>query len=244
MQDLECHHMCQNRWCCNTRHILPLTTPEHSELHGHLKKWILANKNLRGEDHPNYGRRQTEEAKKKMSRSKKGKKLNLTDEQRQAKRDASLGENNNFWGKKHTIKSRKSMSKNKKGKNKGEKHPNAVFTQQQADAIRKEYLQGGITYQKLSEKYGVGKSTIARVINNKNYQTLQNDETRAQTKKVKKQNNIATGAHARRAIFTQQQADAIRKEYAQGGVKVKDLAEKHNVHRVTIGKIIRKETYI
>jgi transcriptional regulator with XRE-family HTH domain len=45
------------------------------------------------------------------------------------------------------------------------------------------------------------------------------------------------------SLFTRTQREAIRQEYAKGGVSQQQLADRYGVHRRTIGRLLRGETH-
>jgi hypothetical protein len=49
-------------------------------------------------------------------------------------------------------------------RNFGEKHGRAKLTDAEVEAIRSEYMNGGLTQAKLAEMYGVGQSQVSRII--------------------------------------------------------------------------------
>jgi len=51
----------------------------------------------------------------------------------------------------------------------GSESPNSKFSQEDADKIRSEYLNGKISQSKLGKKYGVAQGTISTIIRNKRY---------------------------------------------------------------------------
>ena len=55
---------------------------------------------------------------------------------------------------------------------KGKRSPNAKISDNLAFKIRDEYKQGGISQQKLGDKYGVSKRTVNRIVNNMSYVPL------------------------------------------------------------------------
>lgn len=131
-QTWHCHHMTETWWNCSKKELIDnecyynrkacelifLTPAEHRSLHN------------KGENNPNFGKHNhpSEETRKKMSESHKGKKIKPfteehrrkireslkgkkhTDESRRKMSEAMKGENNPFFGKAHSEESRKKMS--------------------------------------------------------------------------------------------------------------------------------------
>ena len=95
------------------------------------------------------GRKLTEEHKRKLSEANKGK---------------YCGEKHPLYGKKLTEEHKRKLFEANKGKYCGENNPNAKLTSKDVLKIRKEYSETETTYRKLAEKYGVGRTTICRVI--------------------------------------------------------------------------------
>jgi uncharacterized protein YjcR len=54
----------------------------------------------------------------------------------------------------------------------GENHPYAKLTESDVIAIRARYAEGGVTYKKLGEQYGVSGSAIARVVRRENWKHI------------------------------------------------------------------------
>ena len=121
-----------------------------------------------------YGKKHSEETKKKMSIAQTGKKLSekakkkisiaqtgrthcVSDETRKKMSEAQSGEKHPMWGKKHTEETRIKMSKTRKGKRR-------KLTQKQVKSIHEKYSTGKYSYDKLSDIYNVSKSTIHRII--------------------------------------------------------------------------------
>jgi len=67
-----------------------------------------------GEKHPMYGKPRTEETKARLSESKKGKKINISDEARELMRNS--GERNGMFGRKHSEETRKKMAEKAKNR--------------------------------------------------------------------------------------------------------------------------------
>lgn len=110
----------------------------HGKVSRESRKRMSENK--KGENNPMYGKRLTEEHKRKLRESRKGVKLTkehieqlikskkgkpLSQEHRDKISKANTGENNGFYGKHHTEETRQKMSEAKKGKYVGENSPNA-----------------------------------------------------------------------------------------------------------------------
>ena len=124
-----CHHMTETWWHCSKQDLIEnecyyhrkacelifLTPAEHMRLH---------NKELTGENHPMYGKKHSEETKKKISEAKKGKKL--SEEHRKKISESQKGHTSTDETKKkisatlkgHTVseETRKKISESKKGK--------------------------------------------------------------------------------------------------------------------------------
>ncbi|KKM24976.1 hypothetical protein LCGC14_1599690 [marine sediment metagenome] len=89
-----------------------------------------------------------------------------------------IGKNNPNYGKKLSTKqklcmkkgrenrvlSQKEIDKQKANIPKGEKHHSAKLTQQKVNNIRKKYKNGGYTYRKLAQEYGVSETTVSRIV--------------------------------------------------------------------------------
>ena len=90
--------------------LIFLTVSEHMLLHNEC------------EHNPMYGKKHSDESKKKMSEAKKGKKLSeeTRNKMSEAHKGKHAGENNSMYGKHHTEESKKKMSEAKKGKHHSE----------------------------------------------------------------------------------------------------------------------------
>ena len=54
----------------------------------------------------------------------------------------------------------------------GENHPYSKLTESDVIAIRKQYAEGGITYENLGQQYGVSSGAIARVVRRENWKHI------------------------------------------------------------------------
>ena len=110
----------------------------------------------------------TEEAKQKMSESRKGEKhhffgKHLSEEVKQKLSELRMGEKNHNFGKNLSEETKQKMSESKKG----EKHHFSKLTWEKVDEIRKKYKTGDYTQLKLACEYEVAKSTIQHIISYK-----------------------------------------------------------------------------
>jgi predicted GIY-YIG superfamily endonuclease len=119
---------------------------------------------LKGRTVVNKGVPMSEEQKVKVSNSKKGKKLKLSDEQRGLMSERRKGVPSGMLGKIASDETRKKMSDAHKGNS-----CRAKFTMLQVNEIRHLYSTGNYTYKQLSEQFKVGISTICAIIKNKCY---------------------------------------------------------------------------
>jgi group I intron endonuclease len=135
------------------------------------------------------------------------------------------GKGNPMFGKTISNKQKQILSK----ASSGEKNVNAKLSNKQADEIRNKYKTGKYLIQDLAKIYNLSRNTISKIIKNKAY----------------KSDNIVvnpdiTGNHK----FTFKQAENIRKMYKTKKYTYSDLGKIFNVGIDTIGRIIKKETYI
>ena len=110
----------------------------------------------------------TEEAKQKMSESRKGEKhhffgKHLSEEVKQKLSELRMGEKNHNFGKNLSEETKQKLSAAKKG----EKHHFSKLTWEKVDEIRKKYKTGDYTQLKLACEYEVAKSTIQHIISYK-----------------------------------------------------------------------------
>ena len=104
---------------------------------------------------------------------------------------------------------------------------NCVFTQEQANAIRTEYLNINTSQRQLAAKYGVAKTTIADLLNGKYYNLDKIIKPLVKNKSEKR--------------LTQEQADEIRKLYHDKQLSCNKLGNMFGVDHKTIRKIIDKK---
>ncbi len=142
---------------------------KHSEETKEILRENMLNKNLTGENNPNYGGGNwSEESKKRFS---------------ELKQKQQLGTNNTFYGKIHTQEVRDIISKANKGKKLSKEHIEAIskpnlkqrkLTNEQVIEIRKKFKPYFYTKKMLSEEYNVSIPTINRILNKKNYKEVGN----------------------------------------------------------------------
>lgn len=77
------------------------------------------------------------------------------------------GKNNTMFGKHPSEESKKLMSESHIGIQAGEKHPNSILKEQDIIEIRKLCDEGILTQAEIAEKFGVGRTTISAIKNNK-----------------------------------------------------------------------------
>jgi hypothetical protein len=148
---------------------------EGSEGFKHNKETIeilrenMLNRNLTGENNPNYGGGNwSEETKKRFS---------------ELKKQQQLGSNNTFYGKTHSDEVRKIISKANKGKKLSKEHIQAIskpnlrqrkLTDKQVIEIRNKFKPYFYTKKMLAEEYNVSIPTIKRILNKKYYKEVGN----------------------------------------------------------------------
>jgi|TARA_Y100000310_G_scaffold98156_1_gene95840 group I intron endonuclease len=119
----------------------------------------------------NKGFRHSEGTKKKMSRKAKGRVFSKKTLQNM--KSASRGRRYTIEGKQKLSEARKKNYKNSNlfevNKNQhGSSHPRAVLSEEMALEIKKKF-ENGVSRAKLAREYGVGWTTIARVVNNEHW---------------------------------------------------------------------------
>ena len=101
-----------------------------------IKKYVLSETN---ENNNFFGKKHTEETKKKMS---------------EAKKDKYFGENNPNYGKKQTSETRKKISINRSGKL-NEKIISEIII----------FIKNGYSHQKIADMFNIGRTTVTRISN-------------------------------------------------------------------------------
>ena len=122
----------------------------------------------KGEKHHFFGKHLSEEVKQKLSELRMGEKnhnfgKNLSEETKQKISKSTKGEKNHNFGKNLSEETKQKMSESKKG----EKHHFSKLTWEKVDEIRKKYKTGDYTQLKLACEYEVAKSTIQHIISYK-----------------------------------------------------------------------------
>ena len=107
---------------------------------------------------------------------------------------------------------------------------NCLFTQEQADYIRKEYISTNTSQRKLAAKYSVSKTTIQDLLNGKYYNLDKASKPLVKNKSKR--------------LFTQEEANYIRILYNEQGISCSKIAKTFNVDHKTIRKIITYKTYV
>lgn len=94
----------------------------------HLKEStkLKMSESRRGERHPLYGKHHTDDTKLKLSQTKRGVPINLSVEQREAKKEMTKGSRNPFFGKKHSAETKQKWSEKRKGQVLSEAHKDAI----------------------------------------------------------------------------------------------------------------------
>lgn len=109
-----------------------------------------------GEKNHNYGKSMSDEQKRKISIARTGTKMS-----KETKQKISIANSGRQY-------SELDIQKYKDAAPRGEMHHAAVLTNEQAEQIRREYLEIK-SYTKLARKYGVSRMTITRIIKNESY---------------------------------------------------------------------------
>lgn len=121
---------------------------------------------LYGIDNPFYGHQHTEETKKKIALSLKGR---FSGENNPMYGIRLTGEKNGFFHKKHTEESKRKMSKSHTGVQSGENHPRAKLSWENVKEIRAKYATNKYTLRQLAEEYNVKISCIFSIVKNINW---------------------------------------------------------------------------
>lgn len=107
--------------------------------------------------------------------------------------------------------------------------PNISLTQEQADMIRKEYVDLGLATAELGRKYGVSKTTIKDILNAKYYNLDKTIQPVSRAKTMPR--------------FTKEEVLEIRSLYDTGKYSYNALGTMFCVNHKTIKKIIDRKSY-
>ena len=118
----------------------------------------------------------------------------------------------------------------------GENNNSAKLNWEIVKNIRKEYSFGGISCEKLANKYNVHKTTIARIIRNEKW--IDDTYNYSEIKNIKKENNINAVAK-----LTKVQIDEIRIDFHKLKLNIKDISKKYNVSSSNIYFIVKNKTW-
>lgn len=219
----------------------------------------------KGKNNPMYGKHQSTEAKHKISIKATGR--FVSNETRKKQSCMRAGTKHPMYGKHHAKETKVKISHTLTGKFCGEKHKRAKLTQLQADQIRNDYKSQQYTRKALSIKYNVSVPVIDRILANKIYKSCTFDarsllkgnskkrgieshmygkklssETKAKISKARKHANY-NGENSPNAKLTQQQVNQIREEYSTGTYSYAELANKYQVSKSIIHRVIKNKTY-
>jgi hypothetical protein len=111
----------------------------------------------------------------------------------------------------------------------GEKNQAALFSNEEVDEIRQMYESGKYTQWDIARMKGTGQGVISGILRRETYNV--SGEAR--------KNFIMKGASHYRAKLSDEQVEAIRVEYAVGGISQAKLGEKYGVGQAAIFKIVR-----
>lgn len=115
-----------------------------------------------GELSPNYGIKRTEETKRKISESLKGRQGSWKGKKRKEHSEKMSGENNPFHGKTHSEEMRKKLSQIAKDRNR--RTGGKKITLEVAREIRERYKKGDISITSLAKEYGLSRTYCGRLI--------------------------------------------------------------------------------
>lgn len=130
--------------------------------------------------------------------------------------------------------------------NTGEKNNAAKLKKIEVDLIREEYLTGEYTYKELAVKYNVGRSSIARIIKDKNWKNENykiNNEILLEISSNNKNDGSYFKTNNPKAKNTFNDAENIRLEFLTGKISKEDLALKYSVSTNTIWGILKNEIW-
>lgn len=157
-----------------------------------------------GENNPFYGKKHSEETKKILSK----------------KASERKGEKNSFYKKKHSGESKRKIRENQKVKER-------YFSFQEAEAIRKLYLDSKLSYEDISEKFSTSKVVISDIIT---YNRAYKSDITSSCYYHSLGNN--------KRLFTFDQAEKIRKQIFHKKLTIKDICFDLGVSRTTISILI------
>jgi len=179
-----------------------------------------------------------------------------------------------FYGKKHTEESKRKMSEAKTGKNPlskkqriksiakitGSKNIGAKLVEDDILNIINDYVYNKFSIPKLSEKYKISKTQIARILNFKSWKAVtQNisDELKDKINKAKEKNihdgdsknwflgdiDFMRSIKRKKCLLDISDARHIRKLYCTGNYTMMEIASMYNVSYPVINNIINNKRY-
>ena len=107
---------------------------------------------------------------------------------------------------------------------------NCIFSQKEADDIRKEYVEEKTSTTKLAKKYGVAKTTIKDILKGKYYNLEKNIKSVSREKSERR--------------LTMEQAEEIRQRFRSEEISFNKLGRDYCVNHKTIIKIINNKSYV
>ncbi|ADE87501.1 HNH endonuclease [Deep-sea thermophilic phage D6E] len=113
-------------------------------------------------------------------------------------------------------------------KNRGEDSPNSKLTKTDIENIRRMYATKQYTQYQLAEIYGVGQSTIWKIVNNERWR----DDSYSHEKQKY--------SHAK---ITEEQAKEIKSKYLTGKYKLKQLADDYGLSIASVSRIINGKSW-
>lgn len=147
----------------------------------------------------------------------------------------TIAENN--LGIKHTKETIKKMSESLRGMFTGEKSSSAILTWEQVEEIRKKYKTNLYSQENLAIEYGVKRTTIQTIINNRTWKNKRAQPIR------RDMSNVNTGENSSSAKLTWKKVREIRKKYATGEHSFRKLAREYGVGKNCIANIINHVTW-
>lgn len=129
------------------------------------------------------------------------------------------------------------VKKNRQRPCRGEKHGMSKLTEELVAEMRKEYASGVATQYELCNKYGIKSVTMSDIIRGKTWKMVPVVPVDAVSIGLSLRKTTKGESH-HRAKLTEADVIAIRKQYAAGGIRQKDLAEKYGVSQPAIGSIV------